>query len=39
MTRTILSLTTIPPRMSQLGPTLTSLLRQTAEIEAILLVR
>lgn len=37
MTRAILSLTTIPPRMSQLGPTLDSLLRQTAKIEAILL--
>lgn len=37
MTRTILSLTTIPPRMSQLGPTLESLLRQTAPVEAILL--
>jgi hypothetical protein len=37
MTRTIISLTTIPPRISRIGPTLDSLLRQNVPIETVIL--
>lgn len=37
MPRTIISLTTIPPRMGDLGPTLESLRNQTAQIDTIIL--
>lgn len=35
MTRTILSLTTIPPRLPDIGPTLASLVAQDADAEAV----
>lgn len=37
MPRSVISLTTIPPRMDRIGPTLESLVRQTARVDAILL--
>jgi len=37
MPTTIISLTTIPPRMERIRPTLESLLRQTARIDAVIL--
>jgi hypothetical protein len=37
MSDVIISLTTIPPRMTRLGPTLDSLLKQTATISSIIL--
>ena len=37
MSDVIISLTTIPPRMAKLGPTLNSLLKQTAGVRSIIL--
>jgi hypothetical protein len=37
MPRTIISLTTIPPRICQIGPTLVSLLAQNAAIDSVIL--
>lgn len=37
MVRNIISLTTIPPRMDKIAPTLLSLVNQTAEIDAVIL--
>lgn len=37
MALNLISLTTIPPRMSMIGPTLESLLRQTARVDSIIL--
>jgi hypothetical protein len=37
LTRTIISLTTIPPRMPHLWPILESLLKQTAQVDSIIL--
>lgn len=37
MSKTVISLTTIPPRMEKIGPTLESLVRQTARIDEVIL--
>jgi hypothetical protein len=37
LTKTVISLTTIPPRMAKIGPTLESLVRQTAKIDEVML--